>query len=38
MITLRPHGRLGNQLFFFILGMYLHELLGMEFLPQKLNQ
>ena len=37
MITIKADGRLGNRLQYFVLGMYLHEITGMQFIPERLE-
>jgi hypothetical protein len=37
MITLRPSGRMGNRLNYFITGMYLHETKKMRFVPERIS-
>lgn len=37
MITINADGRLGNRLNYFITGMHLHELTGMQFIPERIE-
>lgn len=37
MIEIESNGRLGNKLNYFIIGMYLHEVTGLKFIPEKIN-
>ena len=37
MITIQSSGRLGNKLNYFITGMFIHEMKGMHFTPEKID-
>lgn len=37
MVTIQSSGRLGNKLNYFITGMFIHEMKGMYFIPEKID-
>jgi hypothetical protein len=37
MITIQSSGRLANKLNYFVTGMFIHEMTGMHFIPEKID-